>query len=429
MKFLVLTQYFPPEIGASQVRLAAFCDELARMGHQVEVVTAMPHHPIGKIFPSHRGAWYRREERDAIVVHRVWLYAGKGSSAARLLSYLTFAVTCLYALFRANKPDYVFVDSPPLFLGIPGWIAAKLWRACFVFNVADLWPDSARDLNIIRGRFLIGSALLLERWIYRHADYVTAVTDGIRNTLLRDKRLPPGKVLFLPNGVDTRLFRPCAPDESLKRALGLGAKRIVLYAGNHGYAGAVEQLLRSASHLREDSSIHFLLVGDGPEKTHLQNLAADLNLENVTFRDSVPIDELPPLISLSEVAVVTLRKAKITQGARPAKMFVMMAAGKPIVLAAQGEAATLLEVANAGTVVPPEEPVLLAGAIQALLNDRLRAMQLGANGRAFVEANFEWSSLVRGWLDQLVSGNAPERSLPRHTDNLHRPEEDVREAV
>ena len=423
MKFLILTQYFPPEVGASQVRLAALCEELARAGHQVEVVTAMPHHPVGEIFPSYRGKWYQREERDSMVIHRVWLYAGKRSSAARLLSYLSFAVTCLYGLFRANKPDYVFVDSPPLFLGIPGWIAAKCWRSCFVFNVADLWPDSARDLNIIRGRFLLGSATLLERWIYSRANYVTAVTDGIRNTLLRDKQLPPGRVLFLPNGVDTHLFQPGAPDESLKQALGLTGKRVVLYAGNHGYAGAVEQLLRAASDLRGDPSIHFLLVGDGPEKKLLQQLAVDLHLENITFHTSVSIEDLPPLLSISDLAAVTLRKAKITEGARPAKMFVMMAGAKPIVLAAEGEAPILLKTANAGTVVPPEDPVQLAGAIRALLNDPQRAKQLGANGRAFVKANFEWSSLVRGWLAQLMAGKAPLQSVPRQTDKLRQPEE------
>ena len=429
MKFLILTQYFPPEVGASQVRLAALCEELARAGHHVEVVTAMPHHPVGQIFPSHRGTWYQREDRESMVIHRVWLYAGKGSSAARLLSYLSFALTCLYGLFQAKKPDYVFVDSPPLFLGIPGWIAAKCWRASMVFNVADLWPDSARDLNIIRGRFLIGSATLLERWIYDRANYVTAVTDGIRDTLLREKHLPRGKVLFLPNGVDTRLFQPGPPDESLKQALGLAGKRVVLYAGNHGYAGAVEQLLRAASDLRDDASIHFLLVGDGPEKPSLQRLAADLHLENVSFHNPVPIDELPPLLSISDLAAVTLRKARITEGARPAKMFVMMAGAKPIVLAAQGEAATLLKTANAGTVVPPEDPVLLAGAIRALLNDPVRAKQLGANGRAFVKATFEWSSLVHGWLAQLVTGKSAVQSLPRQTDTVRHPEENAREAV
>lgn len=352
MRFLVLAQYFPPEVGASQVRLAALCEELVGAGHSVEVITAMPHHPLGRIFPTHRGAFYRRENHRGILVHRTWLYAGNRSTCGRVVSYLSFAATCFFALLQAQRPDYVFTDSPPLFLGISGWLAAKRWRTKLVFNVADLWPDSARDLGILRDGPTMSMARRLESWIYRHADYVTAVTDGIRQTLLQAKRLPPHKVLFLPNGVDTQLFRPTVPDELLKQSLGLTGKKVVLYAGNHGYAGGVEQLLHAADYLREDLSTHFLLVGDGPEKPHLQQMAVDLKLPNILFLDSVPLDHLPALLSFSDLAVVTLRKARITDGARPAKMFVMMAAGKPVVLAAQGEAANLLLAAKAGVVVP-----------------------------------------------------------------------------
>lgn len=426
MRFLVLTQYFPPEVGASQVRLAALCKELVGAGHSVEVVTAMPHHPLGRIFATHRGAFYRRENHEGIVVHRVWLYAGNRSILQRLLGYLSFSITCFFALLRAQSADYVFADSPPLFLGIPGWLAAKRWRTRLVFNVADLWPDSARDLGILRNGWLMDLASGLEAWIYRHADYVTAVTDGIRQTLLQVKHLPPHKVLFLPNGVDTDLFCPADADEPLKRSLGLANKKVVLYAGNHGYASGLEQLLRAADRLRADSSIHFLLVGDGPEKSHLLQMAVDLDLPNVSFTDSVPLNRLPALLSICDLAVVTLRKARITEGARPAKMFVMMAAGKPIVLAAHGEAANLLTAANAGVVVPQQDPVALAAAIKNLLSDPAKARRLGMNGRQFVTDHFKWSLLVRDWLEQL-QGCSP--SSARSPQTLPRMEEDARESA
>ena len=401
MKFLILTQFFPPEIGASQVRLAYLCRELAAAGHDVEVVTGMPHHPAGRIFPEYAGEFYREEEWEGLKIRRVWLYAASGSNLKRLLNYASFALTSLFGLARSEKPDYVFVDSPPLFLGVSGWIAAKWWNAPLIFNVADLWPDSVRDLGVMHDGVLLQLAYRLERWIYRNSTVVTAVTEGIRETLLTVKGIPPGKVLFLPNGVDTTLFRPAAPDETLKRALGLSGKKIILYAGNHGYAGAVEQILYAAQCLHLEPSLHFLLIGEGPEKQKLIGLAAQLRLRNVTFHDQVPLKDMPSFVSIADVAVVTLRKSQVMAGARPAKAFVMMAGGKPIVLAAEGEAARLIRAAGAGVVVRPEDFQSLASAIRTLLQHPEIAAKMGSYGRKFVVSNFQWSSLVRDWILQL----------------------------
>lgn len=403
MRFLILSQYFSPEVGATQVRLSAFCRELVRAGHQVEVVTAMPHHPVGRIFPHYRGKFYRREFEQGITIHRVWLWCGAGrSSLWRVTSYLSFMLTAMFGLLKAKKPDFVFADSPPLFLGMTGRIAASLWRCPFIFNVADLWPDSVRDLGIMRDGFFMRLAERLEKWTYLNADYVTAVTGGIRETLLTRKGVPPAKLLFLPNGVDTQLFQPCAADELLKSKLGLSGKRVVIYAGNHGYAAGADQILYAAELLRQETSVHFLFVGDGPEKPKLQKLAQDQSLRNVSFLDSVPLNELPSLLSFAEIAVITLRRSGVMRGARPAKAFVMMAAGKPIVLAAEGEAEKLVRSAGAGLVVLQDQPRKLAAAILRLLSDPLLARKMGERGRQFVLEHFEWSHLVQTWLNQLA---------------------------
>jgi colanic acid biosynthesis glycosyl transferase WcaI len=401
VKFLILTQFFAPEIGASQVRLAYFCRELAAAGHEVEIVTGMPHHPAGSIFPEYRGNFYLQEKWEGLTIHRVWLYATKGSNWKRLLNYASFVVTSLFGLARANKPDYVFVDSPPLFLGISGWIAAKWWNVPLIFNVADLWPDSVRDLGVMKDGALVNFAYRLENWIYRHSTVVTAVTEGIRNSLLKTKGVLPEKVLFMPNGVDTTLFHPTPPDEALKRKLGLTDKKIILYAGNHGYAGAVEQILYAAKSLRYEISVNFLLIGEGPEKQKLKELAAELGLTNITFHDQVPLAEMPAYVSLADLAVVTLRKSQVMAGARPAKAFVMMAGGKPIVLAAEGEAARLIQSSGAGVVVPPEDHESIGNAIRTLLQHPNIAAEMGVAGRNFVVTNFQWSALVRNWIAQL----------------------------
>jgi glycosyltransferase involved in cell wall biosynthesis len=205
----------------------------------------------------------------------------------------------------------------------------------------------------------------------------------------------------MPNGVDTTLFHPTPPDEALKGKLGLTGKKIILYAGNHGYAGAVEQILYAAKSLRYEISVHFLLIGEGPEKQKLKELAAELGLTNITFHDQVPLAEMPAYVSLADLAVVTLRKSQVMAGARPAKAFVMMAGGKPIVLAAEGEAARLIQSSGAGVVVPPEDHESIANAIRTLLQHPNIAAEMGAAGRNFVVTNFQWSALVRNWIAQL----------------------------
>lgn len=413
MKFVVLTQYFFPEVGATQARLDAVCGELIREGHQVEVVTSMPHHPAGRISPAYRGKLYTREIRNGATIHRVWLYAANGSGVKRMLNYVSFMLTSLFGLIRAKRPDYLFVDSPPLTLAVSARMASAWWRCPLIFNVADLWPDSARDLGVISDGVLLRIASMLERWIYRRASRITAVTEGIRTALLAEKRVPAEKILFLPNGVDTRLIRPLPPNEELRRQLGLVRKKVVLYAGNHGYAGALDQVLDAANTLSHHERIHFLLVGDGPQKAQLQARAREMGLNNVTFLDPVPLDELPQIISLADCAIVTLRRAKVMRGARPAKALVMMAAAKPLVLAAEGEAAELVTRAEAGFVVPPENPPALARAIRALLADPAEAHRLGMNGRLFIQNHLEWSTLVHNWLTQLtgvanLTATAPE---------------------
>ena len=150
MRFLVLTQYYPPEVGAPQVRLAAMVGELVRDGHQVQVVTALPNHPEGRIHEAYRRRFSAREQLGGADVRRVWIYAAQGAGARRVLSYLSFCVTSMTALVRCQRPDVLFVESPPPFLGLPAVVMSLWWRRPIVFNVADLWPDSAVEMGFLK---------------------------------------------------------------------------------------------------------------------------------------------------------------------------------------------------------------------------------------------------------------------------------------
>jgi colanic acid biosynthesis glycosyl transferase WcaI len=410
MRFLVLSQYYPPEVGASQVRLSSMCRELVRAGHQVDVVTAMPHHPVGKIFPRYQRRFSCLELQEGVRVHRTWLYAAAGSGLRRILSYFSFMVTSLYSITRARMPDYIFVDSPPLFLGVTGWLASVYWKCPFIFNVADLWPDSVLDLGVMKEGAFVKAAFWLEGWIYRRAQFVNAVTRGIYDVLLTRKNVPAEKILFLPNGVDTSIIQPLPSDESLKKQLGLAGKHIAIYAGNHGYAAGAEQILQAAKLLELHPDLHFLFVGDGPDKPRLQSLAAQLQLKNTTFLDSVPLESMSSYLSIADIALITLRKAGVTRGARPAKTFVMMAGAKPIILAAEGEAEELIASSGAGVIVPPDQPELFVSAILAMHENAQGAREMGLRGIAYVREKFEWSELVGNWLKQLSAAEVAQNA-------------------
>lgn len=401
MRFLILTQYFPPEIGAAQTRLEAMTVELTRMGHDVEVVTAMPNYPRGRIFPEYRGRLYSREVRNGVTVHHVWIYAAMGGGLLRLLNYGSFVLMSTLGLLRSKRPDFVFIESPPLPLTLAGYLFARIWGVPSIMNVADLWPDAALEMGFLKEGPMVRLIRMLERWSYRHATYVNAMTEGIRETLLSQKALRPEKVLFLPNGVDTLHYYPRPIDTLLKRQLGLDGRKVILYQGTHGHAHGLDSVLRAAKLLEAERDIHFLLIGDGSERHNLEVLCKELALRNVTFHDPVSIRELPSYFSLAVCGLVSLRDLPHLNRARPAKMFPILASGMPIIFVGQGEGAKLALQAKAAVVVPPEDPQALATAVLRLIQNPDAIQELGANGRRFVETNLQWSKLVGAWLSQL----------------------------
>lgn len=415
MRFLILTLYFPPEIGAAPTRLYAMASELARIGHSVEVVTAMPNYPHGTISPKYRGSFYKREIRDRIVIHRLLVYPTLGSGLGRMLNYLSFSLSSIVGLFRAARPDFVFVESPPPTLTLPAYVYSLIRQVPFILNVADLWPDTLIDMGLLKKGFLHDLLARWETWSYRKASFVNAITDGVRDTLVRVKNVPPGRVLFLPNGVDTERYQPRPPDLAFKSSLGLAGKKVILYSGTLGRAHGLEHVLHAAKLLEKEKDFHFLFLGDGSERPAMEKLRDELALTNVTFQDAVQVEQLGRYQSIANCGLVSLRSLPIFEGARPSKMFPLLAAGIPLIYFGSGEGARLIQAANAGIVVPGERPEALAAAIPQLLRDETRVAALGANGRAFVKENHEWSKLIADWLSKLRTQSS---RLAVHKDSL-----------
>lgn len=399
MRFTILTQYYPPEIGAPQVRLSAFAHELKQYGHDVQVVTALPNYPKGVIEPGYKGKFFVQERLNDILVTRTWIYPATGRNVAkRLLNYFSFTLSSLWALAILPHADIIFVESPPLFLCLTAWFISKLRRQKFCINVSDLWPDSVVALGIMDEGFFVRSAYRLEQWLYQQAWKVCGVTEGIVETFIQKKGIAANKVIFLPNGVDLDLFQPTTASENKLRQLGLEDKKIFGYTGLHGYAQGLDVIIGAADKLRNRTDVAFLFVGDGPEKARLQSLTKELGLDNVFFLETQPISAMPQIFALTTACIVPLRKLALFLGARPSKMFPPLGCGKPIIYSGAGEAAELVQNCGCGLVAEPENSDALVAAIEYLADNADEVALMGHRGRLFVEQNYSWHAIVRQWL-------------------------------
>ena len=386
MKVGILTQYYPPEVGAPQARLSALAQRLVEQGHQVFVLTAMPNYPQGRIQSGYGGV-YRREDLDGVTILRTYVYPTQSIGMGRRLSnYFSFVCSSLF--FGAAvlpRLDYLLTESPPLFLGISGYLLGRLKGARWVFNVSDLWPESEVHLGVIRDGWILRMAKALEAFCYHKAWLVTGQSKEILQDIL--SRFPDISTYHLSNGADTIHFCPELRSATARQLMADGKCCIALYAGLHGLAQGLEQVLEAAAELQDQDDCCFVLIGDGPEKGRLVERGKALGLSNVCFLPPYPHGEMPALLASADIALITLKDR--LPGAVPSKIYEAMAVGLPVILAADGEAAAIVRGAEAGIVVPPGEVAPLTSAVRELAANPDLRRRLGAGGRKAAVAHFD----------------------------------------
>jgi len=404
-RVLLVTHYFPPEVGAPQARLSETARAWAASGLDVTVLTGMPNHPTGVVPPAYRGAARRMEWVDGYRVVRTWLYATPNEGVARkTLGHLSFMVSgVLLGTGAVGPADVVVVSSPTFFSLGSAWLLARQRRARLVVEVRDLWPAIFVQLGVITNRRIIAALERCELAAYRSADAVVTVTEGFRDDIVR-RGIPARKVHVIPNGVDLDRFRPAesetkpnavtpAARETTPARLGAGpADTLVVYVGAHGISQGLTVIAHAAA-LLVDDPVRFAFVGDGADKNRLAEQVARLGLRNTTLAPTVPRDEVAGVLAAADICVVPLRAVPLFDTFIPSKMFEMLAAGRPVVGAVRGEAARILTAAGA-VVVPPEDPAALAAAIRALAADPAGRAAMARAGRAYVAAHFDRARLA-----------------------------------
>lgn len=382
-KVLILTQYFPPETGAPQARLSEMALLLKEKGYDIEILTAMPNYPAGKIQESYRGKISLRETWQGIPVVRTFIYPTKKPNLIpRLLNYFSFVFSSfVIGLFRTRRPDIILVESPPLFLGFSAVMLKWLKRSKLVFNVSDLWPETAVALGLYdRTSTFVRLAEKLERFFYRTANACTGQSYGI----VRGVREKSGKtpVAFIPNGADCEKF---SPEHRNRSGLGHGFEQdkiVVGYAGLIGIAQGIGLILETAKRCQHRKGIVFTIVGDGPERDALEQQAKQDGLDNVVFTGLVAKENIPVMVASFDITIIPLKS--YIPGALPSKMYEAMASGVPILLAAEGDPKELLQRADAGIYVPYDAVSSLAAAVEQLADDSDLRTQYGMQGRSYV---------------------------------------------
>jgi colanic acid biosynthesis glycosyl transferase WcaI len=403
VRLLVLCPHFAPDTAPTGEVMTSIGTELAARGHELHIVTSLPWYRHHRVEPEWRGRLVRHERVDWGRITRVHPFpTDKRNIPARALGFAGFT-TLVEAMalkgWKGRRPDAVLAMSPPLTLGAAGWLAARRWRAPFVFNIQDVFPDVAVELGAITNPAVIRAASWLERWSYRRADAVTVLSDDLRDNLVAKiaGTVPDAhdRIRVIPNFVDTVGIAPAEPDGTpgggaYRREFGLESCQVVMYAGNVGFSQSLHLVLAAAGEMSDRTDVAFVINGGGSAKLDLQQRVAEAGLANVHFVDFQPKERLPDVLAAGDVHVVPLRRG-LARSSVPSKTYSILAAGRPVVASVDEgtEVARVVEKAGAGLAVPPDDPDAFTHAITALLDDPARARAMGAAGRAFVE---RWAS-------------------------------------
>jgi colanic acid biosynthesis glycosyl transferase WcaI len=407
VRILLLSIYHDPEPIPKTGELAR---ELLRRGHQVTVVTAFPHYPGSTLYPGYRLAPWRWETRDGVRVLRTWIYPYHGAnSVLRMVNYLSWMISSIQAAWLAPACDVLYVWHPPLTVGVSAWIISKLKRVPYVYDVQDLWPESALASGLMRPGRVVDILYGLASWVYRHAPRILVVSDAAA-AYLRSRGVDPAKISVAHHWLDTAPF-DVEEGRDVRREFGWGDKFVVMFAGNLGMVQGLETVIEAAARLHDRREISFVLVGDGSDRPRLEALVREKQLTNVVFAGRHPATDMPAFMRSADALLVHLRRSEIADHAIPTKILSYFAAGRPVICGTSGAAAELVRAADAGVTSPPGDADALAAAIATLADMNAgERMRLGANGRTYLREHFDKKRVIDGYeqvLLEMAEGRPP----------------------
>lgn len=407
MHIAVLVQDFPPETGAGPARISELADAWLAAGHKVSVLTGFPNRrlpgrPDGTIPPEYRGHLFMRETWRGIDVYRSWLFtSSRRGFATTLVNNLTFAISSfLYGLRSLPRPDILIASGPPYFAQFAGAGIAGLRGIPLILEIRDLWPDYIAEMKVIRSAPLLRAVFASERWLLRRASAVVVVTDAFRRRMIA-KGVAPAAITVIPNGVDLSRYFPAderAPIEALEHRE--PSEHVVGYIGTFGAGQGLGALIDATRRLRARGlNVRTVMVGDGPHRSVLEAELRSMPDDGVRMHPPIPRDDTRAFYSACDVVVVPHAALSVLGETVPSKIFEVMACGRPLVAALQGEGARIVQESGAGVLASPGSGESLADAIERVIamSDGERAA-LGTAGRAFAALHYDRAQLAVKYL-------------------------------
>ncbi len=402
MKILIIHQYFLRKGDSGGSRWNQFARYWAQAGHDVTVLTGMVHYTTGTKPPEYRRKLIVREcPYPGVTVYRCHVSeAYNRSFLGRFWAYLSFTLWSLIAgIVSAPRPDVIVATSPPLTVAPTMWLLSVFNGVRCVFEVRDLWPESAIDTGVLTSKPLIWLSYRLEEMAYRRASWINVLTPAFEETLVRSKGVPRKRISMIPNGADLDIMTPGPKDNAVRKQLGLKGKFVVSYFGAHGRANRVGQLLDVAEKLKgSHDDVRIMLVGDGMEKADVVADAKRRGLDNVIFVDSVPKERVCDYINASDVCTAVLMKNDTFKTVYPNKVFDYMSCKRPIIIGIDGVARKLVEDAGAGLFAEPENPDAFVEALEKLKSDPNLRTQMGESGYEHAAENYSRESMSKKYL-------------------------------
>lgn len=408
MRVTILSQYYDPEPVPKAGEIAR---ALRARGHETTVITGFPNYPSGRLYDGFRLRLIQRETCEGIPVVRTFEYPYHGKNImGRLMNYSSFVFSAPLGAVFGPRPDVMYVWHPPLTVGVAAWLISRLRGIPFVYDVQDIWPESAVLSGLMKEGFLVRIMSWLERFVYRRAAHLIVVTEGARRNLV-SKGVSPDKVTVMPHWVDESLFDESANErrESVRQELQWDDHFVVLFAGNLGLVQGLDSVVRAAAQLPASSRVLVVMMGDGSDRQRLIAMTRELYVsDRVRFVERQPMSRMPELMAAADSLLVHLRRSELSRYVIPTKTLAYLAAGRPILMAMEGAAADLVVEAGAGITIPPEQPEALATAMQAF--SELTESERDAyarRGRMYLRANLS-KDLVIGRYERLLRRVAEE---------------------
>jgi colanic acid biosynthesis glycosyl transferase WcaI len=386
---------FHPDLTGTGPLVTDLATSFAAMGDEVTVVTSMPHYGRKDISSEYRGCLLHCNQFEGVEVKRTFVYVPPNHKGFhRSLNYLSYNFMSVAAGMFSPRPDVIFCMNPPITVGFCGWLIGLTRRAPMVFNVQDIWPECIVIINQLRNPLLIRIFKRLEKFIYRVSSRVTVLSEGMKQNLL-NKRVPEDKLVVIPNWVDVDHIQPLSSNNGFRSAHALDGKFVVMFAGNLGFIAVLDTVLDAATRLQDDDRIVFLIVGEGNAKSSLMERAESLGLSNVRFLTTQPKEILPEMLAAADISLVTLHSS-LGQLNVPSKTYSIMASGRPVLASVpeDSEIARLIDEADCGVSVPPEDPQSLASAVKTLSKQPEVLERYGMNGRNYVVTHFDKSKVI-----------------------------------